>query len=283
MSSRSLSGRRVVVVGASAGIGRAFATRAVRDGAQVVLGARRADRLEQVVAEAGGGSRVVCDIRTETGRQRLADAARADLGHVDLLLCAVGVAPLRLLEDASTDDWTATFETNVIGTQQVVRACLPLLQPGAMVAVLSSESVGQGRPALGIYSASKAALDQLVETWRAERPDIRFTQVVVGSTIDTEFGLAFSPDLLTWALQDWQARGLLPENYLLSDDVAEALAGTLATALSLPDVGLDAITLRPASRVAGTPDPPAVDRTTASSLTTYPGEPDPNITSGADR
>lgn len=257
MSSRSLAGRKVVVVGASAGIGRAFAVRAVKEGARVLVAARRADRLDEVVTSAGGGTAVVCDVRDPAGCARLAATAAGELGDIDLLVSAVGFAPLRLLDHADADDWMATLQTNVVGVHQLVRCCLPLLRPGSMVTVLSSESVGQGRPGLGVYSASKAALDQLVETWRAERPSVRFTRIVVGSTIDTEFGLEFSADLLTWALQDWQARGLLPESFLLSDDVAESLAGTLATVLALPDVGLDTLTVRPASKVAGTPEVPA--------------------------
>jgi NAD(P)-dependent dehydrogenase (short-subunit alcohol dehydrogenase family) len=125
-----------------------------------------------------------------------------------------------------------------------------LLAPGGIVAVLSSETVGQPRTAMGVYSSTKAALDQVIEVWRVEREDVRFSRVVVGSTIDTEFGVKFPDDVLTWALTDWQARGLLPATYLMSADVAESIAGTFATALSLPNVSVDTVTIRPSSPAA---------------------------------
>jgi NAD(P)-dependent dehydrogenase (short-subunit alcohol dehydrogenase family) len=246
MTARSLADRRVVVVGASAGIGRALATRAIEDGAQVVAAARRQAPLDEVTV--AGGVAVSCDIRSVDGRSDLAAAIAADLGEIDLLVITVGVAPLTLLADATTEDWLATFETNVVAVVMTVQACLPLLAPGGIVAVLSSETVGQPRTAMGVYSSTKAALDQVIEVWRVEREDVRFSRVVVGSTIDTEFGVNFPEDVLTWALTDWQARGLLPTTYLMSADVAESVAGTFATALSLPNVSVDTITIRPSSQ-----------------------------------
>jgi NAD(P)-dependent dehydrogenase (short-subunit alcohol dehydrogenase family) len=253
-----MSGRRVVVVGASSGIGKAIAEAALDDGASVVLAARRQALLSEVADSAASGTATVtsCDVSKEHGCDELVSAVKSAISSIDLLVCAVGAAPLALLDHATDEDWATTLQTNLVGTHRLIRACLPLLAPGAIVAVLSSENVGQARPALGTYSASKAALDQMVETWRAEQPRVRFVRVVVGSTIDTEFGRAFTPDLLTWALPDWQARGLLPENALVSADVSEAVVGALATVLALPGVGLESLTVRPAGRVAGTSDAP---------------------------
>jgi NAD(P)-dependent dehydrogenase (short-subunit alcohol dehydrogenase family) len=259
-TARSLEGRRVVVVGASAGIGRALVVRAVGEGAKVVAAARRSDRLAELTTSAGGGIAVTCDVRDDAACRELAEAIAAHLGQIDLLVLSVGLAPLTLLEDASAEQWSNTFDTNVVGVHRVVQSALPHLAPGAIVAVLSSETVGQPRPAMGIYSATKAGVDQMLAVWRAERADIRFTRVIVGSTIDTEFGVDFPIELLTWALEDWQSRGLLPETFLVSDTVAEALAGTLATMLSLPSLSVDSLTLRPASRAAGTPHPPTLSR-----------------------
>jgi NAD(P)-dependent dehydrogenase (short-subunit alcohol dehydrogenase family) len=249
MTARSLAERRVVVVGASAGIGRALASRAIDDGARVVAAARRRELLEELAGDAGAVA-VSCDVRSADGRADLVEAIAAELGAIDLLAITVGVAPLQLLADAKTEDWLDTFHTNVVGVAMTVQACLPLLAPGGIVAVFSSETVGQPRPALGIYSASKAALDQVLDVWRVEREDVRFSRVVVGSTIDTEFGAKFADDILTWALADWQSRGLMPATFLLSADVAESVAGTFATALNLPNVSVDSVTIRPSAPAA---------------------------------
>jgi NAD(P)-dependent dehydrogenase (short-subunit alcohol dehydrogenase family) len=248
--SRTLDGRRVVVVGASSGIGRAIAEAAVAEGASVVAAARRSEPLEALLDGSPGHAVVGCDVRSTDGRQELAHTAGTTLGEIDLLVVTVGVAPLTLLADATAADWRETFETNVVAVVLTVQACLPLLAPHGIVAVFSSETVGQPRPALGVYSATKAALDQVIEVWRVEREDVRFSRVVVGSTIDTEFGAAFPDDTLTWALADWQARGQLPATFLLSADVAEAFVGTVAAALDRPSASIDSVTIRPAAPAA---------------------------------
>ena len=153
-----LLGQRVVVIGASSGIGRAFAVRAIRAGARVVLAARRADRLEEVTREAVGGHAVVGDVSDPDDCERMVADAAAVLGQFDLLLYCVGVAPLQRFAATSAADWRAVFDANVIGAHQVLRAALPHMPPGAIAACVSSETVGQPRTALGAYNASKAAL-----------------------------------------------------------------------------------------------------------------------------
>jgi NADP-dependent 3-hydroxy acid dehydrogenase YdfG len=251
-----LAGRRVVVVGASAGIGRAIAVHAIAKGAHVVVAARRKEALDELVRTAGGGIAATCDVRVAADRDALAETVARDLGRVDLVVLSMGMARMTLLATASAADWTDTLATNVLAVSEVIRALSPHCADGAMIAMLSSETVGQPRPALGIYSASKAAADQSLEVWRAERPDLRFTRVVIGSTIDTEFGVEFPGELLGWALEDWQTRGLMPTTYLMSDDVAEAVLGALGGALALRDVSLDSITVRPAAPPVGTVPPP---------------------------
>jgi len=104
MSERTLAGKRVVVVGASAGIGRAFAVRAGKEGAELLIAARRRDRLEEVAIEAGCGSAVIADVRSMEDCARLADVARDALGGIDLLFISVGYAPLRMFADTSADE-----------------------------------------------------------------------------------------------------------------------------------------------------------------------------------
>jgi NADP-dependent 3-hydroxy acid dehydrogenase YdfG len=86
---RSLAGKRTVVVGASAGIGRAFAIRAGKEGAQLVIAARRADRLADVAAEAGGGKAISVDVCRTDDCVRLAETAKDTLGEIDLLFVSV--------------------------------------------------------------------------------------------------------------------------------------------------------------------------------------------------
>jgi len=254
MGNISLAGQRVVVVGASAGIGRAFAVRAVRQGAAVVMAARRGERLEEMRAEAGGGTCATVDARRPEDCARLAHVVRQELGGIDVLLCSFGYAPLRMVADTTADDWTSVFETNVVGVHQVIRACLALLSPDAIVTALSSESVAQPRSALGAYSSSKAALDRLLEAWRTEHPGIRFCNAVVGATFPTDFAAGFDPELLTRALEDWAGRGLAQREFMSAQDVADVLAGIVAAVSRYPAVCVERLTLRSPSPVVGTFD-----------------------------
>ena len=122
MGERTLAGKRVAVVGASAGIGRAFAVRAGKEGADLLVAARRRDRLEEVVAEAGGGSPVTADVRRAEDCAHIAEVARDQLGGIDLLFISVGYAPLRMFADTSADDWLDVMQTNVISVHQVIRS-----------------------------------------------------------------------------------------------------------------------------------------------------------------
>ncbi|WP_244167935.1 SDR family oxidoreductase [Mycobacterium paraffinicum] len=247
MGERTLAGKRVVVVGASAGIGRAFAIRAGKEGADLLIVARRRDRLEEVVAEAGSGAAIGVDVRNPDDCARLAEMARQRFGEIDLLFISVGYAPLRMFADTSTDDWMDVMQTNVVGVHHVIRSCLPVLSPAAIISALSSETVGQPRTALGAYSSSKAALSESLNAWRTEHPRFRYCCVTVGGTVPTEFTASFDPELLGVVVQDWVARGLLQETLMSPDDVADMLAGTFASALDFPAVGLEQLVIRPPS------------------------------------
>jgi NAD(P)-dependent dehydrogenase (short-subunit alcohol dehydrogenase family) len=250
--SGTLSGKRVLILGASAGIGRALAVRAVQEGAQVLMAARRGAELEKAAAEARGGHPVTADVRVPADCARLAAAARETLGQIDILAFTVGAATLRLMADTDAEDLRQAFETNVIGFHQPMRSCLPLLAPGAIVMVLSSESIDQPYSALGAYATSKQALERALTAWRTEHPAIRFCRVRVGQTAPTEFGNAFDGAVLTRALDDWAATGLAQAQFMTPEEVAGVLTGVLRTATDHPGVSLDELLVRSASAGAGT-------------------------------
>lgn len=240
----TLAGRNVLVVGASAGVGRAFAERAIRDGAHVVVAARRQERLDEIIADAGGGTGITADVSVDGEPERLVAAAVEALGGIDLLFYAAGIAPLRPLVDTQAEDWRYAFATNVIGLQRVLASAVPTMGPGAIAAVLSSETVGRPRPALGAYGASKAAINESLRAWRLEHHDVRFSCVGLGATQPTEFGDAFSGDVLEPILDVWFKQGLMQRSYMETVEVAHLLADLYASALAYPGVGIEEITLR---------------------------------------
>jgi NAD(P)-dependent dehydrogenase (short-subunit alcohol dehydrogenase family) len=241
-----MNGARVLVVGASSGIGRAFAATAAAAGARVVAAARRSEPLHEL----DGAHAVVADVCTDDGRAAIVDACGDHLGGIDLLLHAAGRADLQRVVDTDEAMWRATLETNVISYNRLVAAVLPLLEPPAIVAVLSSETAGAPRSGLVAYAASKAALETSVRGWQLEHPGLRFSVVTVGATQPTEFGHGFDGGLLGPALDDWSRRGLMQAEYMDTTEVAAVLAGLYGVALAHPTVGVEQLVLRSPSDLA---------------------------------
>ncbi|MDQ1461452.1 MAG: hypothetical protein QOI08_2936 [Actinomycetota bacterium] len=248
-----MHGSRVLVVGASSGIGRDFAIRAVQAGAATVLVARRTDLLDETVALAAGGHAIGGDVADPDDCARIAREAIGILGEIDLLLYCVGYAPLRALAETTADDWRAVFDANVVGLHELIRSVLPGLSERAVVAAVSSESVAQPRTALGAYGSSKAALEQMLRVWRLEQPAVRFSCIAVGATVPTEFGRDFDSGLLGESLDDWVRHGLVQEQFMATQELADVLVGVFAAALPHPGIGIEHISLRSPSPVIGGP------------------------------
>ncbi|MFM8305123.1 MAG: SDR family oxidoreductase [Actinomycetota bacterium] len=236
---------RVLVVGASSGVGKAVAQRFVRSGADVALSARRAENLDQAIAEAGGGVAVPGDVRAHDGAEQVVRAAAEALGGIDVLIYATGVSPLQRLRHATREQWMAVLETNLVGLHEVVQAALPHLATGAVVGVLSSDSVGTPRPGLVPYAASKAALEELMRGWRTEHPEVRFTTIVIGPTFPTEFGTSFDPELMGELWGEWEALGIADSSIMDGVELADVIVTTHEALLQYPGIGMEKIVLRP--------------------------------------
>ena len=116
MTERSLAGKRVVVVGGSAGIGRAFALKALEDRARLVVVARR-ELPAEVLADAAQVTSVSADIRNPDDCRRIGETAASTLGQVDLLLISAGYAPLKAFSDVDAEDWSREIFDVELGTR----------------------------------------------------------------------------------------------------------------------------------------------------------------------
>lgn len=246
-----LDGARILVVGGSSGIGRALGRSAAARGARIALAARRGPRLEEAVAEAGGGLALRADVRRPEDCARLVEAATAELGGLDVLFYAAGVTPLAWLAAAGAGHWREVFETNLFGAALVTRAALPHLSGGLAVYV-SSDSVGRPRQGLAAYSASKAALDEMLRGWRLEHPELRFLRLVLGPTLGTDVARDYDAAAAGDLLRRWVAHGFMTERHLQAAELGELLADVLATCLAHPDVAVEDLRLEP-------PGPPLLD------------------------
>jgi NAD(P)-dependent dehydrogenase (short-subunit alcohol dehydrogenase family) len=249
-----LSGKGVLVVGASAGIGRAVAVRAARDGAKVAVVARRKEALEVLTEEISGGTIIVADVSVSSDCSRIAEEARASLGQIDIVLFTAATARLRTLKDMTAEEWAVTLNTNLVGVNLTIAALLPHLTDRALVAVASSESAGRPFYALGSYAASKSAVEDTMRAWRVEHPEVRFTTLVVGTTIPTEFSSNFDPDDMVSAFPIWAAQGNAPADYMQADEVADVAVSVFEALLPNRTVGLEVMLLRSPAPLTGNAD-----------------------------
>jgi NAD(P)-dependent dehydrogenase (short-subunit alcohol dehydrogenase family) len=231
----TLDGLRLLVVGASAGIGRAVADRASRGGARVVASARRADRLAELDAHV-----VVGDVTDDDDCDRIVAEAVTHLGGLDGVVYTVGASPLLPLADATSADWQGVFATNVVGAAQIVSAAAPhLLAADGRVIVLSSKAAADPFPHLSLYSTSKVALDGLLRCLPKEFPGLRVTRVVVGNTSGTEFADTWDPEQLNESIDHWAKSGVLGTGGIMTvDQVAESVLFALTSAAYLPHIAV---------------------------------------------
>jgi len=239
---------RAVVVGASSGLGRCIGIGLAQRGASVALMARRLDKLETAVGEAGDDAHAIeCDVTDTDSCATAIDKAAAALGGIDAVVYTPAIGPLRRLVDTDADTWQRVFATNVTGAALVTTAALPHLQASHGRAVyLSSVSASQTAPwpGLGAYAVSKAALDKLIEAWRVEHPEIGFTRMVVGDCAGgegdgmTQFTETWDPDLAGELVTDWIAKGLIAGCFIDVDELAGAVDSVIRSgaSLSLPSV-----------------------------------------------
>jgi NAD(P)-dependent dehydrogenase (short-subunit alcohol dehydrogenase family) len=239
---------RTVVVGASSGLGRCIAVGLAQRGAHVALLARRKERLEDAANDAGGDAvAIACDVTDEAScRDAIAQAAAA-LGGIDALVYAPGVGPLARLVDTDADTWRHVFDTNVIGAALITTAAIEHLSAShGVAAYLSSVSASMTPPwpGLGAYAVSKAALDKLVEAWRAEHPHVGFTRVVVGDCgggegdAMSEFPATWDADLAGELFPIWVERKYLAGTLMDVEHLVEVVNAVLrgGATMSIPSI-----------------------------------------------
>ncbi len=171
---RAISGSRILITGASQGIGRALALEAAAQGAKVLAAARHETMLQELakaVRRAGGALEyVVADVTVPADRQKMVQAAERHFGGLDILVNNAGIGATGHFADADFDILRKIFEVNFFGLTETTRAFLPVLKRGIRPAVVNISSIAgkRGIPARSHYSASKFAVQGFSEALRAE-------------------------------------------------------------------------------------------------------------------
>jgi short-subunit dehydrogenase len=171
---RSLTGARAIVTGASGGLGRAIALELGRQGAHVVLVARRVEKLNEVadeIAKLGGKAEIVGgDVTSPTIRQAAIDAAQSAFGGLDILVNNAGVGAIGHFAEADAERMRQVMEINFFAPVELTRVALPLLKAGRKPMIVNIGSIlgHRATPRYSEYCASKFALRGWTETLRTE-------------------------------------------------------------------------------------------------------------------
>jgi 3-oxoacyl-[acyl-carrier protein] reductase len=185
-------GRRALVVGGSAGIGRASARLIAAEGAEVAIASRSADRLAEaadVIAAAAGRrpATFVADVTEAGAAERLAESVAAEWDGLDVLVTAVGGSHRAAFEALGDADWLASYEFNVLSAVRAIRAMLPLLRRGRSPAIvcLGAAAARMPYPHQVVSNVHKAGLLGLVKTLASELAGdgIRVNAVAPGRTL----------------------------------------------------------------------------------------------------
>ncbi|HEV3260447.1 MAG TPA: SDR family oxidoreductase [Gemmataceae bacterium] len=187
---RSIPGSRILITGASQGIGKALAELAAARGARVLAAARSEGLLAELAADLRkrGGilETVLADVTSADDRQRMVKAAVQHFGGLDILVNNAGIGATGHFAEASPDRLRKIMEVNFFGLTETTRVFLPLLRRGRDPAVVNISSVAakRGIPARSEYSASKFAVQGFSEALRAEvaKDDIDVLVVCPGLT-----------------------------------------------------------------------------------------------------
>jgi NAD(P)-dependent dehydrogenase (short-subunit alcohol dehydrogenase family) len=227
-----LSGRRVLVVGASSGIGRASGKALAAEGARVAFAARRRERLEVLVAEVGPEAlALTCDVRDERSCREAVGQAISALGGLDALVYAPGLSSFSPLREVDAETWRTVLDTNLVGASLVMRAAIDSLEEsGGKAVFLSSISIDDAPPrfAQAPYVVSKIALEALVRAWQGEHRRVGFTTIAIGDTV-TEFGQTEDTATLLPIVKRWAREGYLYGRMMDAASVAAQVVNALAS------------------------------------------------------
>jgi NADP-dependent 3-hydroxy acid dehydrogenase YdfG len=240
--SDNIAGKVVVITGASSGLGEATARMLSAQGARVVLGARRQDRIQALARALGGDDKALAVTTEVTDRaqvKRLVDAAVQTYGRIDVMINNAGVMPQAPLERLKVDEWDRMIDVNIKGVLYGIAAALPYMQRQKSGHFINVSSVAGHKvgPGFAVYAATKHAVRALSEGLRQEvKPYNIRTTIISPGAVATELPESTSePDIAERVRKVYE--NAIP---------ADSFARTVVFAMSQPDeVDINEILFRP--------------------------------------
>ncbi len=237
----NVEGKVILITGASSGIGEATARALGAAGAQLMLGARRTERLEQLAAqitETGGTAQYRrLDVTSRDDTQAFVDAAVNAYGPVDVLINNAGVMPLSPLAALKIDEWDRMVDVNIRGVLHGIAAVLPGMNERGTGQIINVSSIGGLAvvPTGAVYCATKYAVRAISDGLRQENPRIRVTCVYPG-VVESELADTITDPGTAELMTEFRQIALKPE----------AIASAIAHVIGQPaEVDTSEIVVRP--------------------------------------
>ena len=239
----NIEGKVIVITGASSGLGEATARHLAAKGAKVVLGARRADRIEALAQELGGEGKalaVATDVTDREQVKRLVDAAVEKFGRIDVMINNAGLMQQSLLERLKVDEWDNMIDINIKGVLYGIAAALPHMKDRKSGHIINVSSVAGHKvtPAGTVYCATKHAVRAISEGLRTEvTPYGLRTTIISPGAVATELPSHITDEDAAGAIQGYYEAVAIP---------ADSFARAVAFAIEQPDdVDINEVLFRP--------------------------------------
>lgn len=243
---QNIKGKVVAITGASSGMGKAIAIALAKNGAMVVLGARRTAYLQQLVEEiistGGDATCIQVDVKNKADLVRLVNTAVEQYGKLDVIVNNAGVSQLSRIDELDIDGWEEMIDVNLKGVLYGMAAAIPVFkeqQSGHIVNIISTSGI-KITPMQGVYAGTKNAIRTIGEAFRQESDgNIRITGISPGF-VKTDFADNIKNEEMKTAIQ----KGM--EQIAINPI---AIANAVIYAISQPgDVEVGDIVIRPSKQ-----------------------------------
>jgi NADP-dependent 3-hydroxy acid dehydrogenase YdfG len=220
----------IAITGASSGIGEATAKLLAQNGAYVVLGARRTEKLKKIVKEihqqGGTAEFKALDVTNREDVKAFIEFTKDKFGRVDVIFNNAGVMPLSPLNSLKVEDWDTTIDVNIRGVLNGIAASLPMMEAQGGGQIINTASIGAHLvvPTAAVYCATKYAVWAISEGLRQESKNIRVTTISPG-VVETQLGAEITDNAAKDLMKEIRKTALTPD----------AIARAVLYAVSQPD------------------------------------------------
>lgn len=240
----SLKDKVVIIAGASSGIGEATARRLANEGAKLVIGARRKERLKQLVNSLPEAEIFyqVADVTNPEDMEILVKLAIDKFGRIDVMFNNAGVMPTANLSEVRRHEWQQMLDINIMGVLNGIAAVLPIMKQQQSGHIIATDSVAGHvvYPGSAVYCGTKFAVRAIMEGLRQEERENNIrTTIVSPGAVDTELYTTINdPEASEWVKNNQRTPGL----GLTSEQIADAVAYAIGTP---KNVAINELLIRP--------------------------------------